>query len=166
MALFLMVLATMLICAIGMTVTLLLNSSRPGSGLAWLGAIGTFFVLILQWIWFATDYNGPERTKARDQQYQAESAALRRELDESECRNTVAAFVMSQGFVKRSLKSPASAVFPSQAVASTQAGQCKFVVVAYVDSQNGFGALIRTSYVASVEYLPATREWKLNSLNM
>lgn len=112
MALFLMVLATMLICAIGMTVTLLLNSSRPGSGLAWLGAIGTFFVLILQWIWFATDYNGPERTKARDQQYQAESAALRRELDESECRNTVAAFVMSQGFCKAISKIPSFRSIP------------------------------------------------------
>lgn len=166
MALFLMILATLLICSIGIAVTSLMGASKSGPGLPWLGVAGTVFALILQWMWFATDYNGPDRTKARDLAYQSESAALKLELDESTCKDTVTAFVMSQAFVKRSLKAPATAVFPSLPVKSSAIGNCKFVVAAYVDSQNGFGALIRTSYVAGIEYLPGTREWQLTSLNM
>ncbi|MEZ5715195.1 MAG: hypothetical protein R3D85_08510 [Paracoccaceae bacterium] len=88
-----------------------------------------------------------------------EAAALR----ERECgeKNETLAFVMSQDFVKRQLKAPSTAEFPagrgnyrSQAV-----GDCTFRVSSYVDAQNGFGAMLRTHYSATMVLFPSQGSW-------
>ena len=56
------------------------------------------------------------------------------------------AWVVSHGFVKQYLKSPASASFPMENVAVTNYGS-KYIVNAFVDAQNSFGALLRENYV-------------------
>lgn len=63
----------------------------------------------------------------------------------------IGAYLMSREFVKRKLRSPASAQFPdfnAPGVHVMKEARCKFSVVAYVDAQNAFGAPLRTAYVS------------------
>jgi hypothetical protein len=66
--------------------------------------------------------------------------------------------------VKDSLKSPSTADFPffSQA---TFDGNRQATLSSYVDAQNGFGAMIRTNFVCTVEYsggdIGAFESWKI-----
>ena len=78
------------------------------------------------------------------------------------------AFIMSQKFVKKNLKSPSTAKFPlliDEGVKVEHQGEGKYYVRAYVDSQNGFGAMLRTKYMAEVEYL-GSDEWQLKDLQI
>lgn len=64
------------------------------------------------------------------------------------------AFAIAKRFVVGELKSPSSAKFPvyneySEGVHVADKGD-SFFVASYVDSQNGFGAMIRTKYLCSV----------------
>jgi hypothetical protein len=81
----------------------------------------------------------------------------------SSCTSETEAFVMSQSFVSQKLRAPATASYPwitDNAVSITPTGgECEFLVSAYVDSQNGFGALIRSKYLIRVKYDKATGYW-------
>lgn len=82
--------------------------------------------------------------------------------DPAECRSDTTAFVMSQGFVKRQLKAPSTAAFPyitADGVKVAKFGSCQFAVIAYVDSQNSFGAKIRSRYAMKVRYDPVDKKW-------
>lgn len=81
----------------------------------------------------------------------------------SECGSATMAFVMSQKFVLRELKAPASAKFPSSAVV-TPIGGCAYSVAAWVDSQNGFGAIVRSDYHVIMESSADGRSWSARSL--
>ena len=88
---------------------------------------------------------------------------------EDRCKDTTMAYVMSQQFVERSLKSPSTAEFPyssSEGVRITYQGECKHKVAAYVDAQNSFGAMIRTRYEAVVQNEKGTETWRLLDLQM
>lgn len=83
---------------------------------------------------------------------------------EKSCTDQTMAFVMSQSFVKPRLKSPSSADFPlirNNGVRTNYLGDCTHEIHAYVDSQNGFGAQIRTKYYAKLKYLKGKDEWQL-----
>lgn len=75
------------------------------------------------------------------------------------------ALVMAQGFVKDNLKSPSSAEFgwPSE-YSIIQLEENRFSVSGWVDSQNSFGAMLRTNFVCDVEYA-GNDEWRLRNLN-
>lgn len=61
------------------------------------------------------------------------------------------AYYMCQQFVTDRLKSPATAVFPLSTDTQTdKLSTVQFRNIAYVDSQNGFGANIRTHYTCTV----------------
>jgi hypothetical protein len=84
-------------------------------------------------------------------------------------KNGIPAFVMSQDFVRDRLKAPATARFPSitdAGVGTTYLGGCEHRVVAYVDSQNSFGALLRSRYVATLREDVTTGRWTLKVLEM
>lgn len=75
---------------------------------------------------------------------------------------TEMAFVMSQEFVKDRLVSPASAKFdykPIKAYKLSDTDRIGYRVTAYVDSQNRFGATIRTEYECDMYYDPTDRGW-------
>jgi len=58
-----------------------------------------------------------------------------------------AAYAAVQEEVSKHLKSPASAIFPDwEAVSSGGGAACYFDISGYVDSQNSFGAVLRTTY--------------------
>lgn len=61
------------------------------------------------------------------------------------------AYIISQHYVKARLVSPATADFPF-ACDYNQQNDTTFIIKSYVDSQNGFGAVIRTNYVTTLVY--------------
>ncbi|GAB6390930.1 MAG: hypothetical protein MdMp014T_0303 [Treponematales bacterium] len=74
--------------------------------------------------------------------------------------------VMLREFVKQRLKSPATAKFatafdPERKI-QNEADQ-KYLVTSFVDSQNSFGATIRTYFVGEIQQI-SKGEWKLLSL--
>ncbi|MBU4609129.1 hypothetical protein IMZ29_00740 [Achromobacter sp. GG226] len=106
--------------------------------------------------------------KARQDKLAAEqrAAAEKRRRD---CSDTTMAFIMSRRFVERQLVAPSTAKFPSSmadGVSSRVAGDCKFQVNAYVDSQNRFGAMLRANYSIDMEYDPVTELWRGTNLRM
>jgi len=71
------------------------------------------------------------------------------------------AFVASQTFITKQLKAPSTAKFArswSDGVHIEEIGD-RWVVRAYVDAQNSFGAMIRTHYRCEMEYLGEKR-WR------
>ena len=80
--------------------------------------------------------------------------------DTPDNQSTTMAYVMTQQLVTNQLKSPSSAKFPYSSDVSVKRDGVGWTIVGYVDSQNGFGAMIRTKYLAKVEYLGGD-QWKL-----
>lgn len=68
--------------------------------------------------------------------------------EEAMSHGTIAS-VCAQSHVKTLLKSPSTADFPWSSD-TTAWGDDQYLVQSYVDSQNGFGAMIRTNYVCTV----------------
>jgi hypothetical protein len=91
--------------------------------------------------------------------------------------NNLTAFSMCETFVTRSLKAPATAKFARIADSSTTESLIyttdeknvpytihKYTVTSYVDAQNSFGAMLRTSLVCQVEPTESG-QWKLLDLD-
>lgn len=74
------------------------------------------------------------------------------------------AYIMSQEFVTSKLKSPSTAKYPlSYGNGSKRMKGQQYSINSYVDSQNGFGAMIRTNFIVVVEQYEEN-EWKLIDL--
>lgn len=75
---------------------------------------------------------------------------------------------MSQKLVKQNLKAPSTADFPiwSEENCKVTHSNNTWTVTSFVDAQNGFGAMIRTDYVAQMTYNPSTETWTLTNLFM
>lgn len=88
----------------------------------------------------------------------------------STCLDSDAAIAMAQVFVKRHLKTPATAQFPrgtaSYIVSGDASQPCGHNVAGYVDSQNSFGAMIRSAWVARLHYIPADDKWYLDDITI
>lgn len=78
------------------------------------------------------------------------------------------AFLICRKFVTNQLRAPKTAEFPTSSDAGVTirtVGRDAFEVHAFVDSQNGFGALIRTRFTCTVE--PAGgANWRLVDLKL
>ncbi len=72
------------------------------------------------------------------------------------------AWVMICDFVEKQLRSPATADFPHAPAAIERDGQ-KYRIWGHVDSENAFGAMIRTPFRGEVEQIARDR-WQLNEL--
>lgn len=115
-----------------------------------LAALGLFAVTAgIVWIGVTTKNDGPAAVASRDAQ----------------CSEGVA-FVMSQNFVKRDLRAPATAQFPHQPISATEIGECQFRVSSYVDAQNAFGALIRSNYSVDMKFNASGRTWSAANLSI
>ncbi|MEP2736867.1 MAG: hypothetical protein ABJP34_11285 [Erythrobacter sp.] len=86
------------------------------------------------------------------------------------CERDVEAFVMSQTFIERKLRSPSTAEHPSitdagVSVRAIPKGEgCSFVVMTHVDAQNAFGGTIRENFMVELEP-DGGRSWKLIGIN-
>lgn len=67
------------------------------------------------------------------------------------------AFVISKDFVTKQLKSPGTADFPFSDFVFSQVRDNTITIKSYVDSQNSFGALLRTNYVIQLKLIGG--EW-------
>lgn len=77
---------------------------------------------------------------------QAQRAQAKVQQAEKEDRDM--AYFACQEFVERKLKSPASAKWPlADDITSTKISGDKYKVAGYVDSQNSFGAMLRSNFV-------------------
>lgn len=70
---------------------------------------------------------------------------------------------MSQKFVKQNLKAPATAEFPDWTAdnCNASANGDTWRVRSFVDSQNGFGAMIRSDYGVEMRYNADKDTWTL-----
>ncbi|HUM44337.1 MAG TPA: hypothetical protein PKI14_15440 [Fervidobacterium sp.] len=77
----------------------------------------------------------------------------------------IEAIIMAEKFVKDRLVSPSSAKFPwrSSETTAVKVDEDTWVISSYVDSQNRFGAMLRTYYIAKVKYL-GNDKWQLLDL--
>ncbi|QXP61542.1 hypothetical protein [Olleya sp. HaHaR_3_96] len=64
------------------------------------------------------------------------------------------AVIASQKFVERQLKTPSTAKFPALFKAKVKKKNGSFIITSYVDSQNGFGAMIRSNYTVELNQKP------------
>lgn len=67
----------------------------------------------------------------------------------------ILAYNYAKDFVKKKLKSPSSAVFPDSQhkVDNTEyVGNATYEINSYVDSQNSFGAMIRTNFSCTIYF--------------
>jgi len=75
-----------------------------------------------------------------------------------------AAAIRAQYYVQEQLKSPGSAKFaPGGQQMVLHLGDGRYLVEAWVDSQNSFGALIRTEYSCNLKYI-GDDKWELEDL--
>jgi len=80
--------------------------------------------------------------------------------------DAASAWVMCQSFVEDRLKAPRTAKWPwGYTDYVTDLGGGRYRIKAYVDSQNSFGAMLRTHFTAEVEWTGGDN-WRLNSLNV
>jgi len=83
--------------------------------------------------------------------------------------NSTMAYIMVEDFVKERLISPSSARFPGvfdgRADHITSLGNRRYRITSWVDSQNSFGAVLRTHFTAEIEQIDEDR-WRLISLDM
>ena len=94
--------------------------------------------------------------KKKEELKESQQNAWKNKLDK------VTAHVMAREFVEQSLKSPGSAKYPweSSDDVTTYLGNQIYIVKSYVDSQNGFGALIRTNFTVKLEQT-SNENWTL-----
>lgn len=105
--------------------------------------------------------------KAEEERLRAEAEMEAKRAKDCGADNAVMAYIMSQTFVKRVLKAPATAEFPRRSEVISQAiGDCKFQVIGHVDAQNSFGALIRSRYTAELQYFPEEGSWRALDVNL
>ena len=67
--------------------------------------------------------------------------------------NKFLAYNYAEGFVEKMLKSPSTAEFPGVIEKDkhiTDLGEGKYKINSWVDSQNGFGATIRTNFSCTI----------------
>ena len=73
-------------------------------------------------------------------------------------------YVQAQGFVKQGLKAPSTAKFPLEPVSVGTDGNGLYQVESYVDSQNSFGAMIRSEWMLNMR--PVGDKWMLETMQI
>jgi hypothetical protein len=87
--------------------------------------------------------------------------------EEKECHSEQGlAFVIAEDFVKKQLKAPSTAKFAPKWESTVTGGDkgCKYEITSWVDSQNSYGAQIRTEFQIVVKYA-GNHQWQLVSLH-
>lgn len=105
-------------------------------------------------------------TEAARERAEQEARDAQERAEECGEKNKSLAYIMSQDFIEDRLRAPSTADFPaSQRISIQPIEGCRYRVVAYVDAQNAFGAMIRSHYEAVMELEPGTTYWRLISLD-
>ena len=73
-------------------------------------------------------------------------------------------YVQAQEFVRQGLKAPSTAEFPLEPVSVGTDGNGLYQVESYVDSQNSFGAMIRSHWMLNMR--PVGDKWMLETMQI
>lgn len=87
----------------------------------------------------------------------------------AECTDDKAgmAYVMLQNEVREQLRAPSTADFPGRYEPGTRhLGDCIYQVFGKVDAQNGFGAMLRTTFEGRIQYFPESGGWRTLELRV
>jgi len=80
------------------------------------------------------------------------------------------AFLISKKFVLKNLKAPSTAVFPdNEYKCSINNADSTYIVTSYVDSQNSFGAQLRSTYIVTMKFTgrdESSTNWNLIDINI
>ena len=98
------------------------------------GALTVILVLTILFTWGYMFFSGSD----------SPSASRPHELSAIELH------VQAQEFVKRALKAPSTAEFPWEPVRAGTDGTGLYQVESYVDSQNSFGAMVRSEWMVNM----------------
>ena len=97
----------------------------------------------------ADDKNSEEQTKIETK----ESEKYETASPTTKTYSMLDAFPYAKQFVRQKIKSPSTADFPwTPDEGSHQVNANTFIVMSYVDSENGFGALKRTHYICQITF--------------
>lgn len=108
----------------------------------------------------------------RPEQYEVEAKRRRNTAQAAylaECTDDRAstAYVMLQDDVREQLRAPSTADFPGRYEPGTRhLGDCIYQVFGKVDAQNGFGAMLRTSFEGRIQYFPESGGWQTLELKV
>ena len=75
---------------------------------------------------------------------------------QDETLDDIGAYIEGKDYIEQFLKSPASAIFPPLGLVN-RLNNNRYEVIAYVDSQNSFGAMLRTSWKVVFQYQNGTK---------
>ena len=84
--------------------------------------------------------------------------------------NAIDACITAQQFVEQTLKAPSTAKFPACHAPDVKIkhqeplGRDIWTATGYVDSQNSFGAMLRSTYAVQMIYDPARHTWHLQKM--
>lgn len=132
------------------SVTSRMPISKYSKRLAWSGLIVLGICLIIHLVLPSPAGVGNGFTKKRD------------------LPDSVEAYFMAQEFVKKHLKAPATADFPSysnQDINISRRNDTTFLISGFVDAQNSFGANLRTNYKCEIMYV-GNDLWQLVNINI
>jgi hypothetical protein len=88
--------------------------------------------------------------------------------EEVRCGTDFDAKVMAEVFVEKQLVAPTTADFPAgmQKTKIVRRPDCKWIVSGYLDSQNEFGAMIRSDYIAEITKIPNEDRWIADKISL
>ena len=83
------------------------------------------------------------------------------------CEDAILSYTYAKDFIKRNLKAPTTAKFPSfREVSHTYKGNCTHRLTGTVDAQNSFGAMIRNNFDVTVRYDRAKETYYLEHISV
>lgn len=77
--------------------------------------------------------------------------------------NEIDLYIQAQEFVKQGLKAPSTAKFPSLSYETTDLGDGRYKIISYVDSQNSFGAMLRSEWTVVMKNISVDK-WILERM--
>ncbi|PHS31500.1 MAG: hypothetical protein COA92_07980 [Sulfurovum sp.] len=86
---------------------------------------------------------------------------------QEDCTNGILSYYYAEVFIKKNLKSPTSAIFPSYSdVQHTYLGECKHTFSGTVNAQNAFGAMIANTFNVTIRYDKSTQTYYLEHISL
>lgn len=67
--------------------------------------------------------------------------------------DSIELYIQAQEFVRQGLKAPSTAEFPSSSTRTGTDGKGIYQVIGYVDSENSFGAMIRSDWMVNMRFV-------------
>lgn len=137
-------------------------------------AVIWIFGIVICWTiiaFFFVDQEALQKEKIEDRKREISDSIKQQEEFKTEEINrdrSTEAFVLSKNSVSNKLKSPSTAEFASITDENVRVlkNNHHYTITSYVDSQNSFGATIRSKYLCEMTYIPEENIFKITQLDI